>query len=80
MLHYIAFAFNPDMERVLPFMLENLISPETRAEFFYRNGFEIDFVLTDNDKLTAIEVKKTEKDEAGQEIHRKVQGGKLKRP
>lgn len=58
----IAFAFNPDMERVLPFMLENLISSETDANFFYRNGFEIDFVLTDNDKLTAIEVKKTEKD------------------
>lgn len=58
----IAFAFNPDMERVLPFMLENLISSETGANFFYRNGFEIDFVLTDNDKLTAIEVKKTEKD------------------
>lgn len=58
----IAFAFNPDMERVLPFMLENLISSETDANFFYRNGFEIDFVLTDNDRLTAIEVKKTEKD------------------
>ena len=32
------------------------------AKFFYRNGFEIDFVYPENNELIAIEVKKTEKD------------------
>ncbi len=58
----IAFAFDQDMDRILPFLLENIIASETDAKFFYRNGFEIDFVIPDNDELTAIEVKKTEKD------------------
>ncbi len=58
----IAFAFNQDIERILPAMLENLVSSETGANLFYRNGFEIDFILPENGKLDAIEVKKTEKD------------------
>lgn len=58
----IAFAFNQDIERILPAMLENLIASEIDAKFFYRNGFEIDFILPENGKLDAIEVKKTEKD------------------
>ncbi|KAB2947775.1 MAG: Archaeal ATPase [Candidatus Methanoperedens nitroreducens] len=58
----IAFAFNQDMDRIFPFLLENIIATQTDAKFFYRNGFEIDFVIPDNDKLIAIEVKKTEKD------------------
>lgn len=58
----IAFAFNQDMDRILPFLLENIIATQTDAKFFYRNGFEIDFVIPDNDELIAIEVKKTEKD------------------
>lgn len=58
----ITFAFNQDLERMLPQMLENLIACETGAKFFYRNGFEVDFILPENGKLNAIEVKKTEKD------------------
>ncbi len=58
----IAFAFNQDIDRVLPAMLENLVASETDAKFFYRNGFEVDFILQDNSKINAIEVKKTEKD------------------
>lgn len=58
----IAFAFSQNMDRIFPFMLENIIASETGAKFFYRNGFEIDFVIPDNDELIAIEVKKTEKD------------------
>ena len=58
----IAFAFDQDMDRILPFLLENIIASETEAKFFYRNGFEIDFVIPENDELIAIEVKKTEKD------------------
>lgn len=58
----IAFAFNQNLEAVLPFMLENLIASETGAKFFYRNGFEIDFIIPENGKLNAIEVKKDKKD------------------
>jgi hypothetical protein len=58
----IAFAFDQDMNRILPFLLENIIASETDAKFFYRNGFEIDFVIPENNELIAIEVKKTEKD------------------
>lgn len=58
----IVFAFNQDIERILPAMLENLVASETDAKYFYRNGFEIDFILPNNGKLDAIEVKKTEKD------------------
>ncbi len=58
----IAFAFNQNIERVLPAMLENLVASETDARFFYRNGFEVDFIIAENGKLDAIEVKKTEKD------------------
>lgn len=58
----IAFAFDQDMGRILPFLLENIIASEIEAKFFYRNGFEIDFVIPENDELIAIEVKKTEKD------------------
>ncbi len=58
----IAFAFNQEIERILPAMLENLVSSETDAKMFYRNGFEIDFIIPENGKLDAIEVKKTEKD------------------
>lgn len=46
----------------MPRMLENAVSAESDAKFFYRNSFEIDFILLENDKLTAIEVKKTKND------------------
>jgi len=58
----IAFAFNQNLDDVLPFMLENLIATKIDAQFFYRNSFEIDFVIPVNGKLDAIEVKKNQKD------------------
>ncbi len=58
----IAFVFNLDMDRIFPKLLENVVASETDAKFFYRDGFEIDFVIEENDKLVAIEVKRTEKD------------------
>jgi len=58
----IAFAFNQDIDRILPAMLENLVASETDAKFFYRNGFEVDFIFADNGKIDAIEVKNSEKD------------------
>lgn len=56
------FAFGQGADRALPVMLENLIMMETGATFFYKDGFEVDFVLQENGKLIAIEVKKAEKE------------------
>ena len=55
----LVFARNQDLDRVLPFMLENLVACQTGAKYFYRNGFEVDFVLETEDGLVAIEVKNT---------------------
>ena len=57
-----AFALNQDLDRVLPFMLENLVASQTGAKFFYRNGFEVDFISETKDGLVAIEVKKSGKE------------------
>lgn len=51
------FALNPDLNAVWPIMLENLVLFKTNARFFYRNGYEVDFILIDSGGLTAIEVK-----------------------
>ena len=58
----IIFAFNQNFEEQLPYVLENVISSETDAEFFYRNGFEVDFIILEYDKIIVMEIKKTEKD------------------
>ncbi len=55
----LAFAFNRNIEPILPYMLENIVASHTDARFFYRNSFEIDFILPDNDKQDIIEVKKS---------------------
>lgn len=57
----LAFAFNQDMDSILPYMLENIVASHTDARFFYRNSFEIDFIIPDNDKQDIIEVKKSRK-------------------
>jgi len=53
----IIFALNTDLERVWPILLENLVLLKTGARFFYKNRYEIDFVLSENKDLIAIEVK-----------------------
>lgn len=58
----IAMVYNQNLETIFPFMLENLVLINTNAKFFYKNGFEIDFIIIDNDKLIGIEVKQGEKD------------------
>ena len=58
----LAFALNQNLDRVLPLMLENLVACQTGAKFFYRNGFEVDFVAETDDGLVAIEVKKKQND------------------
>jgi predicted AAA+ superfamily ATPase len=43
-------------------MLENLVASQTGAKFFYRNGFEVDFITETENGLVAIEVKTAKKD------------------
>ena len=59
----IAFSFHQNFEEVLPKMLENIIANQTDAQFFYRNGFEVDFIIPKEDTLDAIEVKRKGKDQ-----------------
>lgn len=53
----IIFALNADPGKVWPVLLENLVLMKTNAKFFYKNRYEVDFVLAENGDLTAIEVK-----------------------
>ncbi len=53
----IIFALNPNEKGVLPFMLENTVLMKTGARFFYKNSYEVDFLLEERNGLTAIEVK-----------------------
>ena len=58
----IALAFGPLHSSITPKLLENLVLMKTGARFFYRNSFEVDFVLVSDRTLTAIEVKESETD------------------
>ncbi|MEK6857139.1 MAG: ATP-binding protein [Nanoarchaeota archaeon] len=53
----LTFAFNDNLEKVFPFMLENIVLLKTNAKFFYKNGFEVDFVVEKENELIGIEVK-----------------------
>ncbi len=55
----IAFAFSDAFDTWLPKAIENLAFLILDANFFYRNGFEIDIVLPIGGKITAVEVKRT---------------------
>ena len=58
----IALAFGPPPSGVTSKLLENLVMMKTGARFFYRNAFEVDFVLVNDGTLTGIEVKESESD------------------
>ncbi len=58
----IALAFGPLPSGITSKLLENLVLMKTGARFFYRNSFEVDFVLVNDGALTGIEVKESESD------------------
>ncbi len=53
----IAFASGENITSLLPKMYENSVASVTKAKFFYRNSFEVDFVLQEGRSLIGIEVK-----------------------
>lgn len=58
----IALAFGPPPSGITSKLLENLVLMKTGARFFYRNSFEVDFVLVNDGTLTGIEVKESGSD------------------
>ncbi|MDG6910092.1 MAG: ATP-binding protein [Nitrososphaerota archaeon] len=60
-------------------LLENFVLMKTAARFFYRNGFEVDFVLTDGEDLTAVEVKERGGDARQLKLFGRKFGGRVKR-
>ncbi|MGI0141612.1 MAG: ATP-binding protein [Candidatus Micrarchaeales archaeon] len=53
----IAFAYGTSIGALMPKMLENVVMASSGAKFFYRNAFEVDFILQEAGKLTGIKVK-----------------------
>ncbi len=53
----LSFAFGESLDRLMPKMLETAVESQNLAKFFYRNSFEVDYVLQDREKLMAVEVK-----------------------
>ncbi|PKK86527.1 MAG: hypothetical protein CVT48_00590 [Thermoplasmata archaeon HGW-Thermoplasmata-1] len=49
------FALNPSFDSVLPKALENVVASGLDARFFYRNGYEVDFI--NDERGVAVEVK-----------------------
>ena len=53
----IAFSSGENLSSLLPKMYENSVASVTKAKFFYRNSFEVDFVLQEGSNIIGIEVK-----------------------
>ncbi|MBI5389233.1 ATP-binding protein [Candidatus Woesearchaeota archaeon] len=51
------FALNGQMESVWPYVLENIVQMCTKAGFFYKNTYEIDFIMANGKQKIALEVK-----------------------
>ncbi len=58
----IAFASGGSIATLLPKMYENSVASATKAEFFYRNAFEVDFILKEDNGIVGIEVKSSGSD------------------
>ena len=43
--------------------MENLVLMKIKTDYFYKNSYEVDFILVNNDKISPIEVKKTNRTE-----------------
>lgn len=57
----ISFALGDDTSQIMPKMLENIAMLASGAKFFYRNSFEVDFIIKKQNKLIGIEVKSNSK-------------------
>ncbi len=51
------FALNPDFDSIIPSVLKNLIGSLPEVNYFYKNNYEIDFIIEENEKIDVIEIK-----------------------
>lgn len=47
----ISFALGDDTSQIMPKMLENIAMSASGAKFFYRNSFEVDFIIKKQNNL-----------------------------
>ena len=59
----IIFALSDKFHELLPYVMENLVLMKIKTDYFYKNSYEVDFILVNNDKISPIEVKKTNRTE-----------------
>lgn len=58
----LSYAFSENLDGLMPKMLETVVGLKNKTKFFYRNSFEVDYIVEDGDKLIGIEIKSTERD------------------
>ena len=59
----IIFALSDKFHESLPYVMENLVLMKIKTDYFYKNSYEVDFISVNNDKISPIEVKKTNRTE-----------------
>ena len=59
----IIFALSDKFHELLPYVMENLVLMKIKTDYFYKNSYEVDFISVNNDKISPIEVKKTNRTE-----------------
>jgi predicted AAA+ superfamily ATPase len=59
----IVFALSNKFHDLMPYVMENLVLMKMKTDYFYKNSYEIDFISIKDDKITPIEVKKTNRSE-----------------
>ncbi|MGE9810812.1 ATP-binding protein, partial [Ferroplasma acidiphilum] len=58
----VVFALSDKFNDLYPYIMENLVLMKIKTDYFYRNNYEIDFIEEYNEKIKAIEIKKTDRD------------------
>ena len=59
----IIFALSDKFHELLPYVMENLVLMKIKTDYFYKNSYEVDFISVNEDKISPIEVKKTNRTE-----------------
>ena len=56
----IVFALSDKFNDLYPYIMENLVLMKIKTDYFYRNNYEVDFIEVHEEKIKAIEIKKTD--------------------
>ena len=58
----IVFALSDKFNDLYPYIIENLVLMKIKTDYFYRNNYEVDFIEVHDEKIKAIEIKKTDRE------------------